>query len=77
MTGNPVAMAQTTNSTPSLDTSELASSSSTADEEMVISTVNPNKIHRTFPLRKQNQDPAQCYDILDSMYEIYYTEEVR
>jgi hypothetical protein len=36
-----------------------------------------NKISRTLPLRLKAHDPAQCYDQLDDMYELYYEHEVR
>ena len=37
---------------------------------------DPNKIRRTVPLRLRGADPAQCFDILDQMYELYYKQEV-
>ena len=46
-------------------------------EEIVVDMQSANKIRRTFPLRKRGADPAQCLDMLDDMYEIYYTQEVR
>jgi hypothetical protein len=65
--------------------SETLNSSSSTDvdasvlegEEIVVDMQSANKIRRTFPLRKRGADPAQCLDMLDDMYEIYYTQEVR
>jgi hypothetical protein len=80
LTDNPIVAAETSASTSSSSSGSLDVSLNdaeiAAEEDVVISMANPNKIRRTFPLRKYGQDPAQCYDLLDSMYEIYYETEV-
>jgi hypothetical protein len=80
LTDNPIVAAETSASTSSSSSGSLDVSLNDAEiaseEDVVISMANPNKIRRTFPLRKCGQDPAQCYDLLDSMYEIYYETEV-
>jgi hypothetical protein len=64
-----------------LNTSTSSSASNavcdlTADD-VEITLAMSNKIRRTVPLRMPNStDPAQCFDLLDQMYEIYYTQEV-
>lgn len=46
-------------------------------DDVAVECANPNKIKRSLPLRLKAHDPAQCTDILDSMYELYYEYEVR
>lgn len=48
-----------------------------AEDDITVVWENPNKIKRSLPLRLKAHDPAQCTDILDSMYELYYENEVR
>lgn len=70
LTGNPLAdNVETSSSSGSLDSS-IDLDTSTIDE------LNPNKIRRSMPLKTKSCDPAQCTDILDNMYEIYYDQEV-
>ena len=77
-TDNPVLGSK--GSAKSSPTESLGSSKSSqallAEDEIVINMSDPNKIRRTFPLRMKGQDPSQCLDILDSMYELYYQNEV-
>ena len=65
-----------------LESSSSASLNSSTEldvstDDVTVVWVNPNKIKRTLPLRLKAHDPAQCTDILDSMYELYYEYEVR
>lgn len=74
LTDNPIA------SSESGSVKSIASSvceSAQVEEDLEVFALNPNKIRRTFPLRVAGSDPAQCLNILDSMYEIYYDQEVR
>ena len=62
------------------DVNTSTSSSTLVDttaDEIVLDFINPNKIRRTIPLRLKAHDPAQCFDMLDDMYAIYYDQEVR
>ncbi len=59
------------------ESSSSASLNSSIDLDVSIDdSFNPNKIRRSMPLKMKSNDPAQCMDILDSMYEIYYDHEV-
>jgi len=74
LTGNPIAepaeSSSRSSASGSLDTS--------IDLDLSVSEdLNPNKIRRSLPMKMKSYDPAQCTDILDSMYEIYYNQEVK
>lgn len=74
LTGNPIAepfeSSSSSSASGSLDTS--------IDLDLSVSEdLNPNKIRRSLPMKMKSYDPAQCTDILDNMYEIYYDQEVR
>lgn len=55
------------------DTSTLSIGS---DSNIKINLLDPNRIRRTLPLRLKGIEPAQCHDVLDEMYSIYYDNEV-
>lgn len=64
---------------PASTTSNSQSASNTTDTaEEVVAIERPRKLvaKRKFPLRTKCHDPAQCTDILDDMYQIYYDLEV-
>ena len=74
LTGNPIAepaeSSSSSSASGSLDTS--------IDLDLSVSEdLNPNKIRRSLPMKMKSYDPAQCTDILDNMYEIYYNQEVK
>lgn len=70
LTGNPLA-------DPTESSSSSGSLNNSVDLDVSIGDeFNPNKIRRSMPLRTKSCDPAQCTDILDNMYEIYYDQEV-
>lgn len=72
LTGNPLTDQQTESSS-----SSSASLNNSIELELSVDdSLNPNKIRRSIPLKMKSSDPAQCMDMLDSMYEIYYDQEV-